>query len=137
MSESALTRLERIVAEAEAFESAGPRDTVTITLELAKGVAHQVRAAVGHADVERLVAKASDPMVGELGTKELPEGVVSQELVVSVWLTTDEDNPRRGTMAYGVWIGGRDNPPLTRVEAEYVARALEYGAAKVRGDAAG
>ena len=43
MAESALTRLERIVAEAEAFESAGPRDTVTITLELAKGVVDEAR----------------------------------------------------------------------------------------------
>ncbi len=43
MAESALTRLERIVAEAEAFESAGPTDTVTITLDLANEILGEAR----------------------------------------------------------------------------------------------
>ncbi len=83
------------------------------------------------ADVERLNA-AHKPFSTALGTSELPEDVVAQEVVGMVWLTTDQDNPRRGVMAYAVDLGGRENPKLTRDEAMYVARVYEAAAKAIR-----
>lgn len=83
------------------------------------------------ADVERLNA-AHKPFAGALGTSELPEDVVAQEVVGMVWMTTDEGDPRHGVMAYAVNLGTRENPKLTWDEAVYVASVYEMAAKAIR-----
>ncbi len=82
-------------------------------------------------DVDRL-ARDTAPFGGSLGTEDLPDDVVAQELVCMVWLTTRVDKPRRGVLAYAVNIGGRENPELTADEREYVAATLTRAAKAVR-----
>jgi len=72
-------------------------------------------------EVNRL-ADDTPHFAGSLGTEDLPEDVVSQE----------EDNPRRGVMAYAVNLGGREKPTLTPDEREYVAKTLEKAAKVIR-----
>jgi hypothetical protein len=69
---------------------------------------------------------------GSLGTESLPTEVVDQEASVTAWMTTDQENPRRGNLAVGYRLGGRENPPLTADEREYVARVFEAGARLIR-----
>jgi len=82
-------------------------------------------------DLADLAAKTPEPLFS-LGTRDLPEDVVKQELMVTLFLTTDNDNPRRGVLAYAVFLGGRENPDLTPDEVEYVTATLERGAVAIR-----
>lgn len=81
--------------------------------------------------------RANPPELVELGTSDLPESVVRQELAVAVYLTTDDEDPRRGSLGYGIRLGERNNPELTPDEAEYVAKTLELAARGIRDRATG
>ncbi len=86
------------------------------------------------ADIEALWRDAEDKPIAvvDLGTQDLPGAVVSEEVQVLVCVTTDADDPRSGALGMGLRLGGRDNPTLSAVSAEYVASCLEAAAAVVR-----
>ena len=83
--------------------------------------------------MDRLVAEAGEKMPREwLGTGDLPDDVVAQELAAWVYVTTDADNPRHGEMWAAFLLGGRPNPELTPDEAEYIAKVFEAEARYLR-----
>lgn len=69
---------------------------------------------------------------GKLGTDHLPDEVVMQPVTIAVWMTSEDDSPRRGSHTVGITLGDRTNPMLTPAESEYVAAVLQEAANKIR-----